>query len=201
MLIGFLKTKHQNSLLKAFSAIRTLFPLGSHSSRQGTQKLLNGNTGRTYLNTTYTVSQSQPTSQRPLASVRSLRDNLHKKNVETSSRCSGDMDKLLKKVKETNSRNDSYSFRESLNNSRQGENCSFYQNQRSRNNLGNISYLEAPSKVKVFSYSGHSASFNYYQPRTSNKLPPKSNENNYKSQQVSKRGSRRQFIMNKFSNI
>jgi hypothetical protein len=56
MLIGFLKTKHQNSLLKAFSAIRTLFPLGSHSSRQGTQKLLNGNTGRTYLNTTYTVS-------------------------------------------------------------------------------------------------------------------------------------------------
>lgn len=107
------------------------------------------------------------------------------------------MEKLLKKVKETNSRKD-FSFRESLSN-RSGENCGFCLNQRSHNILTSPSFLD-PSRVKAPSYSGPSTSFYSYQQRSFNNVG-KTNQNCYEGEKSSRRGSRREFILDKFNNI
>lgn len=61
MIVGFLKTKHQNVVLKTFTALRDYRPSKTPLSRPATQKAINGITTRTYLNSTFTVSEYGPT--------------------------------------------------------------------------------------------------------------------------------------------
>ena len=197
MLLGFFKTKHQNALMKALNKLKQYQP-GQNAT--ATAAAAKGTTRRTHLNSTFAGSDYSPIKEINHHSYRTAREEyqslLHLQRSQANQTPSN-LQNLLGRVKVANSdhHNQSYSFREDYS-AKKDLRVDYSRNyDRAYRSRVESSHYAMPDRIKTNpTVSSHAAS--------QRDIYIRDGECHHCGSRVlSKKGSRRQFIMQKFGKI